>query len=94
MTNTNALGAIKEDGVNLFQQMSKLARKVDEREFELERAKVTASVARQANNAANHVMRACRYDYDTAKLKLDAQRLALDGHKLAAKSAEELAKGL
>lgn len=94
LTNKEALSAIKSEGVTLFEKMSEMARKIDEQEYELLRAREVSSAARQANNAANHVMRACQYDMNKADLAHRMDKLALERQKFNQSSANTALAGL
>ena len=94
LRNNEALSAIKSEGVALFEKMSEMARKIDEQEYELLRAREVSSAARQANNAANHVMRACQYDICKADLRHRMNKLALEREKFNQSKAEDTLKDL
>ena len=94
ITNSDALSVIKNTGISLFEKMSEMARKIDEQEYELLRAREVSSAARQANNAANHVMRACQYDISKADLAHRMNRLALEREKFNQSKANTALAGL
>ena len=78
------LSALKETGESIYAYMGKVLKRADEDAIEIERLKACNDAARQAYNNGSLVMRACKYDYDKARLlQYEIPRLQIERERLA-----------
>ena len=94
VTNDDARYAVKVGCMSVLEKMTEMARKIDEKEYELLRAKEVREAERQANNAANHIMRACQYDIAKADLAYRMDKLVLEKEKFYKNNAKDALAGL